>query len=203
MSRDVIDHVFEPFFTTKEVGAGSGLGLSMVHGFINQSGGYVTIDSAEGVGTTVILNLPRTVETCAPARQGAKEKEPVSRGEMVLVVEDDPDVRALTVNLLADLGYETIEAGDGKEAIAVLERMEKIDLLFTDVVLPGGMSGINIAEDATRRYPDIKVLLTSGYADSVLDQHGPMEHEIDLIQKPFSKAALAEKVRTILDHPVP
>ena len=202
MSRDVIDHAFDPFFTTKGVGAGSGLGLSMVHGFINQSGGFVTIDSAEGVGTKVKLYLPRSSKIRATAPQHAKEKDPVSHGEMVLVVEDDPDVRKLTVNMLADLGYRTIEAGNGKQALEVLQRPGEIDLLFTDVVLPGDMSGIRIAEEADRRFPGIKVLLTSGYAETVLDQHGPVEENIQLIKKPFRKASLAQTVRAVLDQPV-
>jgi CheY-like chemotaxis protein len=202
MSPDVIDHAFDPFFTTKGVGAGSGLGLSMVHGFINQSGGFVTIDSTEGVGTKVNLYLPRSRQTRTTAQRSANEKDPVSQGEMVLVVEDDSDVRKMTVNMLADLGYRTIEAGNGKQAIEVLQRPGEIDLLFTDVVLPGDMSGIRIAEEAARRCPGIKILLTSGYAETVLDQHGPVAENIQLIKKPFRKATLAQTVRVVLDQPV-
>jgi CheY-like chemotaxis protein len=202
MSRDVIDHAFEPFFTTKDVGAGSGLGLSMVQGFINQSGGHVMIDSAEGTGTTVKLYLPRKVGTYAAARHSPKEEDPLSQGERVLVVEDDPDVRKLTVDMLADLGYDTVEAADGQAAIEVLKRADEIDLLFTDVVLPGGMSGIQIAEEAIEQFPGIKILLTSGYAETVLDQHGPVDENIQLITKPFRKATLAQTVRAILDQPV-
>lgn len=202
MPADVVEHAFEPFFTTKDVGAGSGLGLSMVHGFISQSGGCVTIDSTEGDGATVKLYLPRTIETCAPMQQAPEPREPVSQGEKILVVEDDQEVRAVTVNMLADLGYDTVEASNGREAIEVFGRTAEIDLLFTDVVLPGIMSGIEIAEQAAERYPGIKILLTSGYAETVLDRHGAMEKNIPLIHKPFRKATLAQTLREILDQPV-
>jgi CheY-like chemotaxis protein len=198
MSQDVIDHAFEPFFTTKDVGAGSGLGLSMVHGFINQSGGFVTIDSTEDVGTTVNLYLPRSLETTPTVLESPKGKSPVSRGEKVLVVEDDPDVRVLTVHLLLELGYETVEAADGKEAIEVLQQTPGIDLLFTDVGLPGGMSGIDIAREALQQFPNIKVLFTSGYGDDVLTRHGGIDADAEFVRKPFSKEDLAQKLRTVM-----
>jgi CheY-like chemotaxis protein len=203
MSQDVIDHVFEPFFTTKDVGAGSGLGLSMVHGFINQSGGFVTIDSTEGVGTTVNLYLPRSPETPASVQADLKGEVSQSRGEKILVVEDDPDVRTLSVALLAELGYETVEAMDGKEAIEVLQQTTGIDLLFTDVGLPGGMSGIDVAREASQHFPDIKILFTSGYGDDVLTRHGGIEPNAELIHKPFRKEELAQKLRAAMGQTLP
>ena len=198
MSQDTIHHVFEPFFTTKDVGSGSGLGLSMVHGFINQSNGFVTIDSTEGVGTTVTLYLPRSVEKSAAVQDRPKGKSPRSQGEKVLVVEDDPEVRVLTVNMLADLGYVTVEAADGKEAIEVLQQTPGIELLFTDVGLPGGMSGIEVAREAIRQFPDIKILFTSGYGDDVLARHGGISTDAELVNKPFRKEELARKLRAVM-----
>jgi CheY-like chemotaxis protein len=201
MPPSVLGHVFEPFFTTKGVGEGSGLGLSMVHGFVHQSGGFVTIDGAEGVGVTVHLYLPRAIGTGATPAQRTEAKFPVSRGERILVVEDDPDVRALTVNMLAELGYETVEAADGNQAIQAMQDTRGIDLLFTDVVLPGDMSGFDIAQEARRRFPGvIKILLTSGYADNVLKQQDSVERNFPLIEKPFQKATLADQVRASLDR---
>jgi signal transduction histidine kinase len=198
MSGEVIDHVFEPFFTTKDVGAGSGLGLSMVHGFINQSGGHVAIDSTEGVGTTVNLYLPRSSKTRATAQPSTKKKDPMSQGEKVLVVEDDPGVRELTIHMLADLGYDTFEAADGKEAIEVLQRTPGIHLLFSDVGLPGGMSGIDIAREAIKILPNIKILFTSGYADDVLSRHSGIDVNAELVHKPFRKEELAQKLRVAM-----
>lgn len=199
MTHEVIEHAFEPFFTTKDVGAGSGLGLSMVHGFIKQSGGFVTIDSTKGVGTKLNLYLPRSVKTCAPVRRGPKRKDPVSQGEKILVVEDDPEVRVLTVSLLAGLGYDTVEAADGKQAIEALQQTPGIDLLFTDIGLPGGMSGVDVAREATRRCPGIKILFTSGYAEEALVLHGMVDAQVDLVSKPFRKGELAQKLRSALD----
>jgi CheY-like chemotaxis protein len=200
MSADVADRAFEPFFTTKKVGEGSGLGLSMVFGFIKQSGGHVSIASKEGAGTTLELYLPRSVETCQPAWQTPDAGEPVSRGEKILVVEDDAEVRSLAINMLGGLGYDIVEAGDGREAIAALQRTPAIDLLFTDVVLPGGLSGADIAVEATRRVPSIKVLYASGYADNILVRDGNLDVGVQFINKPFRKADLARKVRAVLDQ---
>ncbi len=199
MSADIADRAFEPFFTTKKVGEGSGLGLSMVFGFIKQSGGHVSIASKEGAGTTLELYLPRSVGTNQPAWQTLDAGEPVSRGERILVVEDDAEVRALVINILGGLGYDVVEAGDGREAITALQRTPAIDLLFTDVVLPGGLSGADIAVEATRRVPGIKVLYASGYADDNLVQDGNLDAGVQFINKPFHKADLAQKVRAVLD----
>jgi signal transduction histidine kinase len=155
--KDVIDHVFDPFFTTKEVGHGSGLGLSMVYGFVKQSGGHVTIYSEEGEGTTIKLYLPRSDKAEEQPEQGDQADVPEARGETVLVVEDDPEVRTLSVALLRSLGYEILEAGDGKTALKVLETEPRVNLLFTDVVLPGGMSGPELATEVHNRVPGIGV----------------------------------------------
>jgi PAS domain S-box-containing protein len=200
MSREVLDHAIEPFFTTKEVGEGSGLGLSMVHGFISQSGGYVTIESEEGTGTAVTFYLPRSSALDEPAHAGPAEKQAVSNGERILVVEDDAEVRAVTVNMLGDLGYDTVEAADGKEALETMRRTPELDLLFTDVVLPGGLSGPDVAREAAKRVPGIKILFTSGYAETVLTRDGDMGDSVQLINKPFRKADLARKLRTLLDE---
>ncbi len=205
MPAEVREQAFDPFFTTKAVGEGSGLGLSMVHGFIIQSGGFVTIDSSEGEGTTVTMYLPRCFDGMPDmSADGKTDAEnsgpPLSRGERVLVVEDDPDVRAMTVTMLSDLGYETIEASDGHQALALLERTPAPNLLFTDMVLAGGLSGADIARRARTLSPETKILFTSGYADDVLDHETDDKdlNTVPMVTKPFSKAELAEKLRSVL-----
>ena len=202
MTADVLARVFEPFFTTKEVGEGSGLGLSMVYGFARQSGGFVTVDSVENQGTVVCLYLPR-----ARGRKPMKARRPAGanmqgHGESVLVVEDDPDVRKLTVALLKSLGYKVLEAEDGETAEQVLARDCDLDLLLSDVVLPGNLSGLDIADMALKRRPDLKILFMSGYAEDVLrrqesDPDNTPRH--DLLTKPFSRADLSRKVRETLE----
>ena len=200
MPPDVIERAFEPFFTTKGVGEGSGLGLSMVYGFVKQSRGHVSIDSVVGEGTVIKLFLPKSAASRRPAPDAAEESEPVSRGETILVVEDDPEVRALSVRMLADLGYDIVEAADGRKAVDILDNVSSIDLLFTDVILPGGMSGADVAVEATRRMPGIKILYVSGYADNVLASEGRLDTEVQFIRKPYRKGDLARKVRAVLDE---
>lgn len=195
MNPDVKDHAFEPFFTTKEVGKGSGLGLSMVYGFVKQSKGHATIYSNPGSGTTVTLYLPRdnsTPESVQDIKPGARE--PKGKGETILVVEDDHRVRAVTVKRLKDLGYKVREAQNGRAALSMLDQDRDIDLLFTDVVMPGGMSGTELVTQVLKREPDMKTLLTSGYAEQVLglDENEP------IIRKPYSRIALAWKLREVL-----
>ncbi|MFQ5776242.1 MAG: type II toxin-antitoxin system prevent-host-death family antitoxin [Kiloniellaceae bacterium] len=200
IAPDVLDHVFEPFFTTKEVGQGSGLGLSMVYGFAQQSGGHVAIDSAPDRGTTVRLYLPRAAkEVAARPREEAAGAQPTAQGETVLVLEDDSAVRELAVAILEDLGYRVVTAPDGRAAVAALDQAAEIDLLLSDVVLPGGTSGPDVAEHAKRRRPGIKVLFMSGYAADSLVPNGPLDNGVALINKPFRKADLAHKVREVLD----
>jgi PAS domain S-box-containing protein len=198
MTAEVRERVFEPFFTTKEVGQGSGLGLSMVYGFVKQSGGHIRIYSEEGHGTTIRLYLP-------PARGAVEtitaDSEAVSGGrEVILVVEDDPMVRNFVINQLTGLGYKTIAASDGRAAMAVVERGEPFDLLFTDVVMPGGMSGRNLAEAVAKLRPEIKVLYTSGYTDNAVVHHGRLDEGVLLLTKPYRKPQLAKMVRQALDN---
>jgi PAS domain S-box-containing protein len=200
MPPEVMEHVFEPFFTTKEVGKGTGLGLSMVHGFVKQSGGHIEIASEVGGGTTVRIYLPRASETSAQS-DAELDVDPAYRGkgETILVVEDDPAVRALLVRMLTGLGYETVEAGDGETALAILDETPGISLLFTDVILPNGMSGGELAREAQRRWPDIKVLHTSGYPDESIAHHGQIDDGVELLRKPYRISTLARKVRETLD----
>jgi PAS domain S-box-containing protein len=199
MEPEVIEKVFEPFFTTKEVGKGSGLGLSMVYGFAHQSGGHVTVYSEEGVGTTVRIYLPRT-EAASQKSQGLDRVAPLkARGETILVVEDDPSVRTMSVALLSGLGYEVLEAADGPRALSMLESSSRVNLLFTDVVLPGGMNGPELAAEIARRRPGIGVLYTSGYTEDAIIHQGDLKEGIELLHKPFRPEDLARKVRSAID----
>ena len=200
MTADVLERVFEPFFTTKGVGEGSGLGLSMVYGFAKQSNGHLTIGSEEGHGTTVKLYMPRSEEDVG--QNDIKEKvHELARGiERILVVEDDENVRESAVNILSERGYEIVVAVDGKEAIKHLNDGQHFDLLFTDVVLPGGIDGIEIAEQAKQLQPDIKVLFTSGYAENSIVHNGELDPSVTFVNKPYRRAELLEKVRHILDQ---
>jgi CheY-like chemotaxis protein len=203
MPADLLDRAFEPFFTTKPLGHGTGLGLSMVHGFIKQSGGHVRLYSEPGHGTTVRLYLPRLVQTAAADEEPPPPPAPERAGEeTILVCEDDAVVRAYSAEVLRELGYSVLEAADGPSALRVLEREDvRVDLLFTDVVLPGGMSGAVLADRARRERPGLKVLFTTGYARNAIFHHGRLDPGVELITKPFSYAALATRVRDLLDAP--
>ncbi len=196
MPPEVRDRVFEPFFTTKEVGRGTGLGLSMVYGFVKQSGGHIRVDSEEGVGTTFRLYLPPArgqVETMA-----SHGTMTAGGTETILVVEDDAMVRNFVITQLQSLGYKTLAASDGRAAMAIVERGDPFDLLFTDVIMPGGMSGRALAEAVGRRKPGLKVLYTSGYTDSDVVHHGRLDAGVLLLTKPYRKPQLAEMVRQAL-----
>lgn len=201
MSEEVRRQVFEPFFTTKGVGRGSGLGLSMVYGFVEQSGGHAVVYSEEGDGTSLKLYFPRT-------RTGALEKieETIvtmfapGGDETILVVEDEEDVRATVVALLMEFGYRTLEAENGPKALDVLNAHDDIDLLFTDIMMPGGMRGPVLAHQAREIRPELKVLFTSGYAESAILHRGVLVSESEFIGKPYRKEELAVKLRTILDQ---
>jgi CheY-like chemotaxis protein len=198
MSRHVLEHAFEPVFTTKPTGHGTGLGLSQVYGFVKQSGGHVRLYSEPGEGTTAKIYLRRHV---GEAIEEASTEATVPDGqgkETVLVVEDDPNVREYTTELLRDLGYTVIEAEDGPSALRQVERHRSVDLLFTDVGLPG-MNGRELADEARRRRPDLKVLYTTGYARNAVVHHGRVDPGVQLIAKPFTYADLASKIRSVLD----
>jgi PAS domain S-box-containing protein len=201
MNADTLARAFEPFFTTKEVGKGTGLGLSMVYGFVKQSGGHLKIYSEEGHGTTVRIYLPRLLGAEAEAEDRAEPEVPEgSREETILVCEDDDDVRAYTVEVLRELGYRVLEAHDGPSALRLLERQEgKVDLLFTDVVLPSGMTGAILAREARTLRPDLRILFTTGYARDAIVHHGRLDPGVELITKPFAYADLAARVRDMLD----
>ncbi|HZZ78927.1 MAG TPA: response regulator, partial [Gemmataceae bacterium] len=202
MSEDVRSQAIEPFFTTKHEGQGTGLGLSHVYGFVRQSGGHVSIYSEVGVGTTIKLFLPRYAgEKEQPVQ--ARPSTSVPRGDLaetILVVEDDESVRAYTTTSLRELGYDVVEAGDAKTALDIVARRPDIDLLFTDLGLPGEMDGRSLAERIRETQPTLKVLLTTAYAGSALVHEGRLDAGVDLLPKPFTFAALGQKVREILDR---
>jgi signal transduction histidine kinase len=197
MPPEVRDRVFEPFFTTKEVGKGTGLGLSMVYGFVRQSGGYITIDSAPGVGTAVAVYLPKATQKPDAEVEAVQTQAVPGGSERILVVEDNEDLLKVTSAMLTSFGYRVVCARNGAEAIQLLESGQEFELLFSDVVMPNGMNGVELAREARRRSKDIKILLTSGYARDVLERHGAVD-EFPIIDKPFRLADLARRLRSIL-----
>lgn len=199
MAPAVLERVIEPFFTTKAPGKGSGLGLSMVYGLVKQSGGHFIIHSELGKGTSVHLYLPRIQAKVAPLAE-APSATPVPRGqgETILVVEDEVDVRQFAVKALHALGYETLQAGDAETALGLLDAAPRIVLLFTDIVLPGPMDGVRLAAEARRRRPGLPVLFTSGYTEHALVGNGQLSEDVDLLTKPYRKADLGNKLRTLL-----
>ena len=190
--------VFEPFFTTKQVGKGTGLGLSMVYGFVKQSNGHIVLDSEVGRGTRVALYLPRAAVTSQAVL--AQPRQPDLRGaqEIVLVVEDDRLVRSYVLTQIESLGYTTLSASNGPEALAVLESGAPVDLLFTDVIMPGLMNGRELATEAERRRPGLRVLYTSGYTENAIDHDGKLDEGILFLAKPYSRAELARMLRVAL-----
>jgi len=192
------DRVFEPFFSTKAVGKGTGLGLSMVYGFVKQSNGHIKIYSEEGHGTTIKVYLPRS--GAQPAQPAAASPGPAIEGgnETVLIVEDDPLVRNYVNTRLRNLGYQTVEAGNAVEAIAIAESGAKFDLLFTDVIMSGAMNGRQLADEMAKRRPGIKVLFTSGYTENAIVHHGRLDPGVLLLAKPYRNAELASMVRRAL-----
>ena len=199
MTPETMARAFEPFFTTKDVGKGSGLGLSMVYGFARQSGGHAKIYSEKGEGTTVKIYLPRGDSDTEAVYSGNKLATIHHGSEAVLLVEDDELVRQHTVNCLQSLGYRVDECVDGHDALSLLDSGARYDLLLTDVVLPGGMSGRVVAEKVTQRDPRIKVLYMSGYTENAIVHHGRLDRGVHLLGKPFRLADLARKVREVLD----
>jgi signal transduction histidine kinase len=201
MDKVTVDRVFEPFFTTKEVGKGTGLGLSQVYGFVRQTGGHIRIYSEPGHGTTVKLYLPRSqAEPDDQEHKSTPNAALLQGNEAILVVEDHDDLRAYSSGVLRDLGYQVLEAADAASAIGFLESSRSIDLLFTDVVLPDGLNGRNIADHARRLHPTIKVLFTTGYTRNAIVHNGRLDAGVNLLSKPFTFRGLAEKVRKVLDE---
>lgn len=200
MSGETIKHIYEPFFTTKERDKGSGLGLSMVFGFVKQSGGHIAVYSEEGVGSTFRLYLPRATPDATVAAPQPELPSVASVGgkETILVVEDNPDLRKVVRNQLVELGYKVWEAENAKAALAFLETAS-VDLLFTDVVMPGGMSGPEMAHEALKRWPTMCVLLTSGFPDTKIEDFSEFAHSWRLLTKPYRKADLATTIRAALN----
>jgi nitrogen-specific signal transduction histidine kinase len=199
MTPDVRARAFEPFFTTKAA-KGSGLGLSMVYGFARQSKGHVTIYSEPGRGTTVRLYLPRADVAASAGKVRKPEPLRAARpNERILVVEDNTEVRETVMRQLRDLGYDTLEAPGGKEAVTILESGERVDLLFSDIVMPGGMDGTQLAEVASQLRPGLKILLTSGFARSSFQDGTASAYLKNLLSKPYRKTELAERLRATLD----
>ena len=202
MPRDVIERAFDPFYTTKPIGQGTGLGLSMIYGFAKQSEGQVRIYSEVGQGTTVKIYLPR--------HRGEKPEEAVEEetravptaeaGETVLVVDDEPTVRMLIGDTLSELGYEGLEAGDAAAGLRILQSDTKIDLLITDLGLPGGMNGKQLADAARVARPDLKVLFITGYAENAAISNGHLEGGMQVMSKPFAMGSLAARIRSIIEE---
>jgi PAS domain S-box-containing protein len=200
MTAEILDRAFEPFFSTKGVGKGSGLGLSMVYGFVKQTGGHVKIYSEVGFGTTVKIYLPRAeAKHHADAPAESVQAIAAKGHELILVVEDNEQMRIVTLKQLSELGYRTLAAENAQAALAVLHEHPEIDLLFTDIVMPGGMTGCDLARQARSLRADLKILLTSGYtAQAVVNGCHDLEG-LELLNKPFRKRDLAMKLRQILD----
>jgi two-component system, cell cycle sensor histidine kinase and response regulator CckA len=199
MPPEVLERVFEPFFTTKPQGRGTGLGLSTVYGIVEQSGGFIRLDSEPGRGTRFEIYLPRTTEGAAvptPCGTGA----PRGAG-VVLLVEDEAAVRSVTRRMLERFGYQVRVAENGDEAVRLLdEDGERVDLLITDVVMPG-ISGQEVAERARRRHPSIRVLFMSGYTDEAISRHGMLDEGVEFLHKPFSPETLAHRVSQVIGMP--
>jgi PAS domain S-box-containing protein len=198
MTPEVLAQAFDPFFTTKDVGKGSGLGLSMVYGFVKQSRGQVRIQSEPGRGTTVRLYLPPAAAARRTEESGAALAPALRGKEKILVVEDDPLVRRHVADQLEALGYRVLGVGSGPEALHVLREAADIDLLFTDVVMPGGMNGRDLADAADRLRPGLKVLFTSGYTEDAIVHHGRLDPGVQLLQKPYRRKDLAAKIHQVL-----
>ena len=206
IAPEVLERVFEPFFTTKQSGMGTGLGLSMVHGFVKQSGGHVRIYSEAGMGTSVKVYLPRLPQEAAmAAAPKALDPDPkplaaAKAGETVLIVEDNDGVLEFACTALEDLGYRVLLARDGPEALAQLESEERIDLLFTDVVMTMDMTGRQLADHARGMRPSLPVLFTTGYSRNAIFHQGRLDANVNLLSKPYTQAELARKVRAVLDE---
>jgi PAS domain S-box-containing protein len=200
MPPDVLSRIFEPFFTTKEQGKGTGLGLSMVFGFMKQSGGHVSVYSELGKGTTFRLYLPRLQEKAAAQEERSEQGASPGGSETILVVEDNAGLRKIVMRQLRDAGYRVLEAADAEAAMEIIDSSEPIDLLLTDIVMPGAMDGRDLARIAVARRPDVRALLTSGFPDARWNASGS-HTEARLLSKPYRKEELRRVVREVLDEP--
>ena len=200
MTPEVIERAFDPFFTTKPLGRGTGLGLSMIYGFVRQSGGQVRVYSEIGKGTTMCLYFPRWLGEADEAGEPAAEPVESGFGETVLVVDDDATVRMLIAEVLTENHYRLLEAGDGPAAMRILEGRRRIDLMVTDVGLPGGMNGRQLADAARQRRPELRILFITGYAENAAIGNGHLEPGMAILAKPFAMSSLANKVREILEE---
>lgn len=201
MPKEVIDQMFEPFFTTKKVGRGAGLGMSLVYGFVRRAAGFIKVHSKPGDGTTVRIFLPRSKgPKVAPAYAREADTMALRGSEVVLVVDDEADVAALAKATLERLGYRALVAGDADDALAELGRQPRVDVLFTDIVMPGTMTGLELAEHARKEYPHLKILLTSGFSDKIapLRRHSGLLES--LLAKPYRQADMVQRIRNLLDH---
>lgn len=200
MTSEVAKRAFEPFYTTKPIGLGTGLGLSMIHGFVNQSGGHVRIHSAVGQGTTVTIFLPRhaTAEDIPATAEAELSDFQSENGQTVLVIDDEELVRMLVVDVLEDAGYRTLEAGDGPEGLKILRSDVRIDLLITDVGLPNGMNGRQVADAARELRPELKVMFVTGYAETAVLGNGHLEPGMQVITKPFDIGTLTKRVQELI-----
>jgi signal transduction histidine kinase len=193
----ILEHVFEPFFTTKDVGKGSGLGLSMVYGFVKQSNGHIRIESEEGRGTTVRIYLPQAIGVAEPVEPAGTSSIEGGR-ETILVVEDDHLVRTFVLGQIQSLGYSTLAAVNAAEALAVIDGPQEIHLLFTDMIMPGSMNGRQLADQALQRRASLKILFTSGYSNETIIHHGHLDAGVLLLAKPYRKSDLARMIRAAL-----
>lgn len=201
MTSEILSRAFDPFFTTKPLGEGTGLGLSQVFGFVTQSGGYIRLHSDVGRGTTVKIYLPALEhEVPVETTETASAQVRAGPGEVILVVEDDEDVRTYSTETLRELGFTVLEARDGASALRVLEHHAEVRLLFTDVGLPG-INGRQLFEEVRERWPEVRVLFTSGYERNALMHGGRLESGVAFLAKPFTRERLASRVRSILDAP--
>jgi len=200
MTPAVIARAFDPFFTTKPLGAGTGLGLSMTYGFARQSGGQVRIYSEVGRGSTVCLYLPRHIGEAdtIESHPDVSDMAHAAQGETVLVIDDEPLVRMLVTDVLRELGYAAIEAGDGESGLTILQSSARIDLLITDIGLPGELDGGQVADAARKLRPELKVLFITGFAENAALSHGRIDAGMSVLSKPFALEALAARVKGLL-----
>jgi CheY-like chemotaxis protein len=197
MAPEVLQRAFEPFFTTKPTGQGTGLGLSMAYGFVKQSGGEIVLRSEPGQGTSVRIYLPRS--EAEPVQTEQVSAAPLLGGiETILVVEDEEDVRCTTCGILSALGYRVLEAPDAARAIEIVESGQHVDLVFTDVIMPGPVSSLQLGDVVRARLPQAQILYTSGYAEGVLAHEGRLEASVNLLQKPYHPDALSARIRHLL-----